>query len=163
MRRARGLTLTEALLAATLGSLVALMALGILPGALRGMAASAQELQAADLASEMLSRIESLSFGSIPKGHFDGRIPTPAQNAGKPNQFPPSPYPSVQRRYVEGNRERVVDYQISVDVDPGRDRAGVPAADLAQVKVRVDWKTVNAAGKSFPHDLEVTTMVGSGL
>lgn len=163
MRRARGLTLTEALLAATLGSLVALMALGILPAAIRGMAASAQELQAADLASEMLSRIESLSFGSIPKGHFDGRIPTPAQNAGQPSQFPPSPYPSVQRRYVEGNRERVVDYQISVDVGPGRDRAGAPAADLATVKVRVDWKTVNAAGKAFPHDLEVTTMVGSSL
>lgn len=158
-RRRRGLSLTEAILAATLGSLVALMVLSILPGAMRGMVASAEELQGADLASEMMSRLESLPFGTLALGDWDGRVPTAANDAGQPTQFPPSPYPGVQRRFVEGSRERVIDYQVRVTVEAGKDRSGAAATDLKVVRVAVFWKLVNAAGVATEKTLDLSTMV----
>ncbi len=139
---------------------MALLLLSILPGALGGMAASAHQLQACDLAGEVLSRIEAFPFDRLPVGQtFDGQLPTPAQRAGQPDQFPPLPYPAVQRRFVEGSRERVVDYQIRVALEPGRDRNGAVAADLVEVRVRVDWKTFSPWGRAHPHHLEVSTLV----
>lgn len=161
-RRRRGLSLVEAVLAATLGSLVALMVLSLLPGAMRGMVASAEELQAADLASEMMSRLESLPFGSLTLGTWDGRVPTEPNAPGTSAQFPPPPYPSVQRRFVEGSRERVIDYHMKVAVEAGKDRAGAAATDLKVVRVSVYWKLVNAAGVATDKSMEVTTMVVDG-
>ncbi len=156
----RAHSLIEAILASTLGTLAALLLLSILPGAMRGMAASAHELQAADLATEVLSAVEAYPFSSLPLEYFDGQLPTPPLKPGRPDQFPPAPYPSVQRRFVEGSRERVVDYQVSVGVEPGRNRGGVQTEDLALVTVRIDWQTSSASGKATPHVLEVKTLVG---
>jgi len=159
-QRILGHSLLEAILASSLGTLVALLLLSILPGALGGMAASAHQMQACDLAGEVLSKVEALPFASLPVGRtFDGRVPTEALNSGQPAQFPPAPYPFVQRRFVEGSRERVVDYQVSVAVQQGRDRDGAVAADLVQVIVRIDWKTFSPWGRAHPHHLEVSTLV----
>lgn len=139
---------------------MALLLLSILPGALGGMAASAHQMQACDLAGEVLSRIEALPFASLPVGRtFDGRVPTEALHPGQPGQFPPAPYPFVQRRFVEGSRERVVDYQVSVALDQGRERDGAVSSDLIQVTVRIDWQTFSPWGRAHPHHLEVSTLV----
>lgn len=143
-RRTRGFSITEALLAATLASLVALMALGVLPSAMRGLATSAEELQASDLASEMISRLESVSYSALTLGTWDGRIPTAAQGAGTADQFPPLPYPSVQRTFVEGSRQRTVDYQVLVTVAQGQDRTGAAAGDLKTVTVTIHWRELRA-------------------
>lgn len=155
----RGFSLVETMIGMSLTFLIAMMVTLTLPGATRGVAAADDEVHAAEVGAGMLRMMESRGFDQLPVGVYDGRVPDPPEAEGTSAQVPPSPYPSVSRTVVEGDRSRALEYHFVVETRLGTDRTANPADDLKQVTVTVHWERVSASGGRFPRSLVLSTLV----
>lgn len=106
MRGPRGskgaFSLLEIMLTLGLLSIVFVIVFTVLIGGLQMQTRAESVEVASSIAREMLERIKTLPF-SVSEGSFDGRVPTPTTTL----DFPPAPYPAVERGTL---------YYVKVDV-----------------------------------------------